>query len=124
VLFRSPRQFRSRVRDQDLRDEMAAALQPCEAVGETPREWLDLRPDYLNQYQRRLAGLLRLMLCRPAVCLYENLLGNLHARQKESLLALTRQFHGQQPGRTSVYLEFDPGLHAQHWPGPVLQTHP
>jgi hypothetical protein len=51
-------------------------------------------------------------------------LGNLHTRQKESLLKLTRQFHQRQPGRTSVYLEFDPGLRAEDWPGLVLQAIP
>jgi ABC-type lipoprotein export system ATPase subunit len=119
-----PRQYRSNARAGDLEDEIQEALRSCEAVGEAPGEWIDLPPDYLSQYQRRLAGFLRLRLCRPAVCLYESLLGNLHARQKESLLALTREFHQRQPGRTSVYLECDPGLLAEDWPGLVLQAHP
>ncbi len=119
-----PRQYHSNARAEDLEDEREEALRFCEAVGEAPREWIDLPPDYLSQYQRRLAGFLRLMLCQPAVCLYENLLGNLHTRQKESLLKLTRQFHQRQPGRTSVYLEFDPGLRAEDWPGLVLQAIP
>ena len=106
---------------EDLGGEFQEAVRFCQEACDPVDEWLYLLPDYVSLYQRRLAAFLRLMLCHPALCIYENLTGNLPARQKDSLLALTRRFHRQQPGRISIYLEFDPGLLADRWPGLLLR---
>jgi ABC-type lipoprotein export system ATPase subunit len=119
-----PRQFQSKRHEAGLGDEFDEAMRFCAAACDPGDEWLRQLPDYLSQYQRRVAAFLRLMLNRPALCIYENLAGNLPGRQKETLLELTRRFHRQQPGRISIYLEFDPGLLAEHWSGTLIRGTP
>lgn len=116
-----PRQFQWKRHQAGIAGEFDEAVRFCGAACDPGDEWMRLLPDYLGQYQRRIAAFLRLMLSRPSICIYENLTGNLPGRQKESLLALTRRFHGLQPGRISIYLEFDPELLAEHWSGPLLR---
>jgi ABC-type lipoprotein export system ATPase subunit len=119
-----PRQFQSKDPPVGIDEEFDEAVRFCGAACDPGDEWLRLLPDYLSQYQRRIAAFLRLMLSRPSICIYENLTGNLPGRQKEALLALARRYHGQQSGRISVYLEFDPELLAEHWSGTLLRSIP
>ena len=116
-----PRQFQWKDHPAGLAEEFDEALRFCGAACDPGDEWLRLLPDYLSQYQRRIAAFLRLMLSGPSICIYENLTGNLPGRQKEALLALARRYHGQQPGRISVYLEFDSELLAARWSGAILR---
>jgi cell division transport system ATP-binding protein len=116
-----PSQFQPGRNPDSINGEFQEAVGFCQGACDPVDEWIRLLPDYVDQYHRRIAAFLRLMLCRPAVCIYENLTGNLPARQKESLLALTRRFHQQQTGRISIYLEFDPELLAGHWAGLLLR---
>jgi ABC-type lipoprotein export system ATPase subunit len=116
-----PRQFQSKHHDAGLAGEFDEAVRFCAAAFEPDDDWLRLVPDYLSHYQRRVAAFLRLMLNRPLLCIYENLTGNLPGRQKETLLELTRRFHRQEPGRISIYLEFDPELLAEHWSGTLIR---
>ena len=116
-----PRQFQSGRHEAGLGEEFDEAMRFCAAACDPGDEWMRQLPDYLSQYQRRVAAFLRLMLGRPDLCLYENLAGNLPGRQKESLVALTRRFHQQQTGRISIYLEFNPELLADHWSGLLLR---
>ena len=116
-----PRQYQPGRHQDSINGEFQEAVRFCQGACDPADGWMRLLPDYVDQYHRRIAAFLRLMLCRPAVCIYENLTGNLPARQKESLLALTRRFHQQQTGRISIYLEFDPELLAAHWAGLLLR---
>ena len=116
-----PRQYQLSRHQDGLAGEFEEAVRFCQGACDPVEDWMRLLPDYVSQYQRRLAAFLRLMLCRPAVCIYENLTGGLPARQKESLVALTRRFHQQQAGRISVYLEFNPELLADRWSGLLLR---
>jgi predicted ABC-type transport system involved in lysophospholipase L1 biosynthesis ATPase subunit len=119
-----PRQYRLSRHEDRIAGEFQAAVNFCQEACGPDDAWMRLLPDYVSPYQRRLAAFMRMMLCKPDVCIYENLTGNLPARQKESLLALTRRFHEQQAGRISLYLEFDPGLLANRWPGLLLRATP
>jgi predicted ABC-type transport system involved in lysophospholipase L1 biosynthesis ATPase subunit len=119
-----PRHFQPEDLPAGIAEEFEEAVRFCGAACESNDEWLRLLPDYLSPYQRRIAAFLRLMLGRPSICIYENLTGNLPGRQKQALLALTRRYHGQQPGRISVYLEFDAAFLAEHWTGAVLRGIP
>jgi ABC-type lipoprotein export system ATPase subunit len=119
-----PRQFQWKDPPAGIAEEFDEALRFCGAACDSGDEWLRLLPDYLSQYQRRIAAFLRLMLSRPSICIYENLTGNLPGHQKKLLLELTRRFHGQQPGRISVYLEFDSSLLTEHWSGALLRGIP
>ena len=116
-----PRQFQIHRHQESITGEFQEAVRFCQGACAPVDEWMRLLPDYVSQYQRRIAAFIRLMLFRPAVCIYENLTSNLPARQKESLLALTRRFHQEQTGRISIYLEFDPELLADRWSGSLLR---
>ncbi len=116
--------FRSEPDPAGIAGEFDEAVRFCEAASDPDGAWMHLLPDYLGQYQRRVAAFLRLMVGHPSICIYENLTGNLPGRQKESLLTLARRFHRQQSGRISVYLEFDPELLAGRWSGAVLRGVP
>lgn len=119
-----PRQLQGKPAQAALGGEFDEAVRFCEGACDSGDEWMRLLPDYLDLYQRRIAAFLRLMLGHPLICIYENLTGNLPGRQKESLLALTQRFHRQQPGRISIYMEFDPALLAKQWSGTLLRGVP
>ncbi len=116
-----PREYLPVRHPEDLDAELQEAVRFCQGACDPVDEWMYQLPDYVSLYHRRLAAFLRLMLRHPDLCIYENLTGNLPARQRESLLALTRRFHQQQAGRISLYLEFDPELLAVRWPGSLLR---
>ena len=118
------RQYQANLRYEKITETFADALRFCAQDHEPVEGWMSQLPDYLSHYQRRLTAFLRLMLCSPAVCIYENLMGNLHTHQQESLLALTRRFHAQRPGRISLYVEFDPLPLTTPWSGQTLQARP
>lgn len=119
-----PRQFKGGDPAAGVADEFDDALRFCGEACDFGDGWLRQLPDYLSQYQIRIAAFLRLMLGRPSICIYENFTGNLSGRQKDALLGLTRRFHGLLPGRISVYLEFDSALLPEHWSGTVLRGAP
>jgi ABC-type lipoprotein export system ATPase subunit len=116
-----PREYQPGRRPEGLAGELREAVRFCEGTGGTDDDWMYQLPDYISLHQRRLAAFLRLMLSSPAVCIYENLTGNLPQRQKESLLTLARRYHQLQAGRISLYLEHVPELLAARWPGLLLR---
>ncbi len=68
------------------------------------RELMGRLPDRLTTFERRLAALVRALLPKPDLLVYDFLTFGLDAEAAGRLLALTRRFHGEKAGRVSVYL--------------------
>lgn len=68
------------------------------------RELMGRLPDRLTTFERRLAALVRAMLPEPELLVYDFLTFGLDATAAGRLLGLTQRFHGERPGRVSVYL--------------------
>jgi len=69
-------------------------------------------PDRLNALERRLVALIRAMLPEPDLLVYDFLSAGLEAGTGARLYALTERFHGEKPGRVSVYLCADDAVSA------------
>lgn len=67
-------------------------------------------PGLMNLFQRKQVGLARALLLDPELLIYEALLSGLNQREGSLLLEVARGFHGERPGRTSLFLTSDPGL--------------
>lgn len=68
------------------------------------RELMGRLPDRLTTFERRLAALIRALLPEPDLLVYDFLTFGLDAAAAGRLLGLTQRFHGEKPGRVSVYL--------------------
>lgn len=68
------------------------------------REIMSRLPDRLTTFERRLAALIRALLPEPDLLVYDFLTFGLDAAAAGRLLGLTQRFHGEKPGRVSVYL--------------------
>ncbi len=90
----------------------AAAAEPCvvalwheadPGAGDL-REIMGRLPDRLTTFERRLAALIRALLPEPDLLVYDFLTFGLDAAAAGRLLGLTQRFHGEKPGRVSIYL--------------------
>ncbi|MBI3570650.1 MAG: hypothetical protein HY082_06050 [Gammaproteobacteria bacterium] len=68
------------------------------------RELMGRLPDRLTTFERRLAALVRALLPEPDLLVYDFLTFGLDTAAAGRLLGLTQRFHGEKPGRVSVYL--------------------
>ena len=67
-------------------------------------------PGLINLFQRKQVGFARALLLDPDLMIYESLHFGLNQRERNLLLAIAREFHGEKAGRTTLFLSSDPGL--------------
>jgi phospholipid/cholesterol/gamma-HCH transport system ATP-binding protein len=65
-------------------------------------------PAVLSDYQRRLIGLARAMLTDPDLVLFESPFEGLTQDEKELLRKTVLEFHGEKPGRASLFVMSSP----------------
>ena len=69
-------------------------------------------PAHLTLHDRRMAALVRAFLRRPVIMLYSNCIEGLSLQHRKAFLKIAQEFHGAEPGRTSLYLTSTPDLAA------------
>lgn len=84
----------------------AAAREALLRVGYTGSE--QALPGLINHFQRVQTSLARALLLDPELMLYEALHFGLNQRERQLLLDVTRLFHHERAGRTSLFLTSDP----------------
>ncbi len=77
------------------------------------REAMGKLPDRLTAFERRVVALIRALLPQPELLVYDFLSSGLDAGSAARLYALTQRFHGEKPGRASVYLCADDAVSAK-----------
>ncbi len=77
------------------------------------REVMGKLPDRLTAFERRVVALIRVLLPQPEFLVYDFLSSGLDAGSAARLYALTQRFHGEKPGRVSVYLCADDAASAK-----------
>lgn len=77
------------------------------------REVMGKLPDRLTAFERRVVALIRALLPQPDLLVYDFLSSGLDAGVAARLYALTQRFHGEKPGRASVYLCADDAASAK-----------
>lgn len=77
------------------------------------REVMGRLPDRLTAFERRMVALIRALLPQPDLLVYDFLSSGLDAGSAARLYALTQRFHGEKPGRASVYLCADDAASAK-----------
>jgi phospholipid/cholesterol/gamma-HCH transport system ATP-binding protein len=70
-------------------------------------------PDRLTAFERRVVALIRALLPQPELLVYDFLSSGLDAATAARLYTLTRRFHGEKPGRVSLYLCADDAASAK-----------
>lgn len=90
-----------------------ALWREAETDGADLREVMGKLPDRLTAFERRLVALIRALLPQPELLVYDFLSSGLDAGSAARLYALTRRFHGEKPGRVSVYLCADDAASAK-----------
>ncbi len=70
-------------------------------------------PDRLTAFERRVVALIRALLPQPDLLVYDSLSSGLDEGSAARLYALTQRFHGEKPGRVSVYLCADDAASAK-----------
>lgn len=83
---------------------VVALWREAETGGADLREVMGRLPDRLTAFERRVVALIRALLPQPDLLVYDFLSSGLDAGSAARLYALTRRFHGEKPGRVSVYL--------------------
>lgn len=68
-------------------------------------------PGSLSPQSRKLVGLIRAMLTAPDIIIYESPGEGFRGEAKSRLLALLVEFHQEKPGRLSILIEHEAGLH-------------
>ncbi len=91
---------------------VVALWRAVDPSGTDLREIMGRLPDRLNALERRLVALIRAMLPEPDFLVYDFLSAGLEAGAGARLYALTERFHGEKPGRVSVYLCTDDAVSA------------
>ncbi len=69
-------------------------------------------PAHITLHDRRMAALVRAFLRRPNIMLYSNCIEGLSLNHRNAFLKAAQEFHGAEPGRTSLYLTSSPDLAA------------
>lgn len=77
------------------------------------RAWLGSLPDRLMLQQKRSIALVRAMLMQPDIMIYDFTFARLDREASQRLMTLAREFHGEKPGRISVYLCPDDAVSAR-----------
>lgn len=77
------------------------------------REVMGRLPDRLTAFERRVVALIRALLPQPELLVYDFLSSGLDAGVAARLYAMTQRFHGEIPGRVSVYLCADDAASAK-----------
>jgi phospholipid/cholesterol/gamma-HCH transport system ATP-binding protein len=69
-------------------------------------------PAHLTLSERRTAAMVRVFLCQPRIVLYSNCIEGAASAAREVFFQLTREFHTESAGRTTLYLTSSPDLTA------------
>ena len=64
-------------------------------------------PGTLPLHEKKLVGLIRALLLRPDLVIYESLFDGLDLRQADNLLKTTFEFHNEEVMRTTIYISSD-----------------
>lgn len=67
-------------------------------------------PGHLSLYQRRQVGFGRAMLTDPDLMIFESPFQGLNQDERQAFLEIARAFHGEKPGRVSLFLTSNPAL--------------
>lgn len=92
---------------------VAALWREADPDGADLRETMGKLPDRLTAFERRVVALIRALLPQPDLLVYDFLSSGLDTGAAARLYALTQRFHGEKPGRVSVYLCADDAASAR-----------
>jgi len=92
---------------------VVALWREADPDGADLRETMGKLPDRLTAFERRMVALIRALLPQPDLLVYDFLSSGLDAGSAARLYALTQRFHGEKPGRVSVYLCADDAASAK-----------
>ncbi|MEW6720852.1 MAG: ATP-binding cassette domain-containing protein [Thermodesulfobacteriota bacterium] len=65
-------------------------------------------PGRLTSLQRRMVGFARALATDPEIAVYDRLADGLHAEERDALLRTALAFHGERPGRVTIFLSARP----------------
>ncbi len=98
---------------RELLPEVVRRFASLGIAGDSLEDCLDSLPGLLPQHWRRLVSLVRALVREPRLLLYDALLDGLPAGLARSVVELTRAFHCERDGRTSIHLVTDAAGAAQ-----------
>lgn len=103
-----PLWYHSRSLPADIEDRVIAITSEMGIETSYLRELAGKLPGPIPDQVKRLMGLARTMLTGPDLMIYGSIFEGMAQKTSERLISMTRRFHTNKPGRTSVYITSDP----------------